>query len=132
MKTLKILFYICFGICLIQLLAYLFGPFGGPESILISIKAAGSNITLEDGHVISFDWPPYSDNPATKYIHILGSSIIGIYYISLIVCSLLPLFYNMNLKRKYILGVTVCIMGILVSIIGNLIWRHLVKVYLGI
>ena len=131
MKTLKILFYISFGICLIQLLVYLLGPFGGPKSIFYLIKA-GDTITLKNGYTVSLDFPPYSEKPAAGNLHVLSIIIRCIYFGSLIACCLLPLFYKMNLKRKYILGITICIVGVLGTVLGGMLWRHLVKVYLGV
>jgi hypothetical protein len=131
MKVLKILFYISFGICVVQLLAYLFGPFGGPKSIFYLIKARDT-ITLNNGYVISLGNPPYSENDAAKNLHILSIIIRCIYFGSLIACSSLPLFYKMNLKRKYTLGLAFCILGMLGTVLGGMLWRHLVKVYLGV
>jgi len=132
MKTLKILYYISVGICLLQLFAYLFMPFGGPMTIIGMIRDGNTEVLSENHRVIILNTPAYNDNPAAKYLHILSSVIMFIYFSFLLICISLPVFYKINSRRKYKIGIALCIIAPLVFFIGNLIWRHLVRIYLGV
>ena len=135
MKILKTLYYISVGVCLIQLLIYLLSPFGGPMSIINSIKDGLYEVTVKatSGYqVISLDYPPYSNNPNTKNLQLLNRFIACIYFASLVFCCLTPLFYKINIKTKYKTGIICGIISLVVFLVGGLIWRYFVKIYLGI
>lgn len=131
MKTLKISYYICFGICLIQLCIYLFAPFAGSMGIINYIK--NGLFTVSSGYrIIDLNFPPYSNNPYTENLLLLNRTLAFVYFLSLIVCCLLPVFYKMDLRTKYKIGIIACGIALTTFIGGGKLFHYLVTVYLDI
>jgi hypothetical protein len=131
MKTLKILFYVSFALCLLQLAMHVLAPFGGPMAIVHAIEN-GLYGVMSGYVVVNLDWPPYSINPSVKVLQLINSIAAFICFASLFICCLLPLVPKMNLKTKYRTGISLCVFSLLLFIGGGNLWNYLVKVYGGI
>ncbi|PMP64711.1 MAG: hypothetical protein C0191_05685 [Mucilaginibacter sp.] len=107
-------------------------PFAGPMSIINLIKHGTTEVTTSNHIIISLDQTPYKEKSATQYLRFLSGLFYFIYFFSIIFCCFLPAFAKGNTKRIYIWGIASCITAVLISVVGGLIWRHLVKLYLGI
>jgi len=135
MKTLKFSYYISLAICIIQLLAHLCAPFGGPLTIWDMMTHGLFEVTTKataGDRVIFLNHPPYSLNPATKNLQLLNSILAVIYFTSITLCCITPIFYKLSLKTKYKIGIISCGITLFICTIGAILWKYLTKTYLGI
>lgn len=112
----KILFYSAYSLCLIQTIFWLFFPFMGPITVINTIKNGlfGSSITTEIlHHNIKFG----SWSLIFNFINII---ITVLYFISIFICTILPVFYKINTILKYKLGIILFLMSMSMLILGKI------------
>jgi hypothetical protein len=131
MKALRILYWISLTISLAHLALSLFGPFGGPFSIYRTIQRGMFQVT-SGYNVYDLHFPPYSSHPAVPTLLLLNSTLTFLHFLALFASTILPFLQRMNIRTKYLTGITLCVTAFSIIFVGRRIWRYLVFVYVGI
>ncbi len=123
MKGLKIIYLVALSICAIQLIHFLFGSHG----IFYSSKDAMFT-PVKDGRIISISAHYTADSNYVRLLKLLNKlNTIG-YFLSLIGACVSPLFYKLDRKTKYIIGIASFVASLTFYFIGGHIWRHLIQI----
>lgn len=131
MKILKIIYYISVSLSCLILLLYLFIPYGGLSTIYNILKQGlfRYQVGLQ---VISLNAPAFDANPAAQNLQLMNS-IIGITYFLLLGLCVGSLFIlKRNPNKKYKVGIFAFITALFLTLGGSILWKYLVKTYVGI
>jgi hypothetical protein len=131
MKLTKILYWISLIFCWAQLALVLFGPFGGFIAIYNKMKR-GMFEVMSGYTVIDLDYPPYSNHPAVPVLLFINRGLTIILFSTLFASIFLPFLRLKDNKVKYLIGISLCLTGMLIVFAGRGIWRNLVYTYVGI
>ncbi|GAA4197403.1 hypothetical protein GCM10022289_04580 [Pedobacter jeongneungensis] len=122
MKSLKVIYFIALSICTIELFQFLFGANG----IFYVVKDA-MFMPVKDPSVFSISAHYNADNNYIKILKMLNRvNTIG-YFLSLIGTCSSPLFYKLDRKTKYIIGISFFVASLIFSLVTGPIWRHFIQ-----
>ncbi len=117
-RVMKVLYYVLWAICLIQLCAYLFGPFAGP---LLIIERIGSGL-YAGGDQRYIAVLSNNLNMEIGFVNFLNKFIAVIYFSSIILGTVSILIFRNDLFIRYKIGL-IC-GGISVMILIGGIWLN--------
>ena len=129
MKILKFSYYLSVSISFLILSLYLI--YGGVSTFYNVLKQGLFNYNV-GFQVISLDSPSFDDTPAAQNLQLMNS-IIGITYFLLLGMCVGSLFtYKRSPIKKYKLGIFAFLTALVLTFGGSILWRYLVKTYVGI
>ena len=131
MKLVKTLYWISLIFCWIQLALTLFGPFGG-YALIFHLMKKGMFEVMSGYMVVNLEFPPYINHPAVPALLLVNRVLTTILFLTLFASIIPPFLKLKNNKIKYLIGISLCLTGLLIVTVGRAIWRHLVYKYVGI
>lgn len=129
MKTLRIIYIIAVSICTIELLVFLFSPFGGLLGILNLIET-GMFTAQKGDQVIYINSIYYPGNDYVRNLEILNRTCTIGYFLSLLGGCLSLLLHRLNKKIQYKIGIALFASSLVFSLLGGALWRFLVHNYI--
>lgn len=131
MKLAKTMYWISLIFCWAQLALALFGPFGG-YAVIYHLMKTGMFEVMSGYTVVDLEYPPYSNHPAVPTLLLLNRGLTTILFLTLFASVLLPFLKLRDSKMKYLIGISLCLTGLMIATVGRSIWRHLVYIYVEV
>jgi len=124
MKILKIIYFIALFICAIELFLFLFGPRG----IFYTVKEA-MFMPAKGDRIISIGALYSVDSNYVRILKFLTKMNTAGYVLSLVGASLSAVFYNLDRKTKYTIGIVCCVASLIFLFVTGPVWQHLIVVH---
>jgi hypothetical protein len=121
-KNLKVIYIIALSICAIELLLFFFGSndiFYSIKDILFKQIKGNQTITISAIYNV--------DNNYNKILKMMIKVNTFAYFLSLIGGCLSSLFYKLDRRKKYIIGIGFFVASLIFSLITGPIWNHLLQ-----
>ena len=131
MKLAKNLYWISLIFCWAQLALALFGPFGG-YTVIYHLMKTGMFEVMSGHIVVDLEFPPYNNHPAVPTLLLVNRGLTTILFLTLFASILVPFLRLKDNKIKYLIGISLCLTGLVIDTVGRSIWRHLVYTYVGV